>query len=85
MDLFVTAMQMLGSQGIIGLFILLDAVALYLLFLVYGDSQKARKRLHERINELKEEHNTHERICGERWGEVKTKLEQLNECWKRHD
>ena len=43
------------------------------------DSRDGRAALHERINEQQEKVNEHERICAERWGEVRAFMEMLKD------
>ena len=53
------ALELIGIAGIVWIF---------------TEQRRSKTSLHTRIDKMMEKFNDHEKICAERWGEVKTKL-----------
>ena len=80
-----TLLEVVGVGGILGLLCIIQLATLYLIFKVWQSSRDGRGDLHKRMDVADLHMFEHEKVCAERWGEVKTKLDQIRECYNKHD
>lgn len=85
MDSAITLLDLIGVGGIFGLLCVVQGFQIYLIFQVWKSGREGRKDLHKRMDSADKHMVEHEKTCAERWGEVKTKLDQINECYNKHE
>ena len=85
MEAAASILDLVGIDGLFGLTVIFQCLTVYLIYQVWRTAREGRSDIHKRMDDTNANMVAHERVCAERWGEIRTKLEQINECYTKHE